>query len=217
MSDIAVDNSRVSGAARLFRGWTVAALAVLLAAGGHQAAHSIMHGSTEAIPVELLAFSAAVTAPIAVGLAGKRLSNWSTALTAVFGQLAFHILYSLPYSGANIAHSGHAHHGHHQQTLPVAAEAHTTHAAAHTVAEDAVMLAAHLIAAVLTIAAIVHGERSLMAVIAWLTLAPSRFVLAALPVSIARPKTVQPMIRVWIPRPMNVSQTRSTRGPPVLA
>ena len=216
MSDNTVFNSRVSGAARLLRGWIVAVLAVLLAVGGHQAAHSVMHGSTEVIPLELLAFSTALTAPVAVGLAGKRLSTWSTASTAIFGQLAFHILYSLPYSGVHAAHSGHEHHGHHQAALSVVTEAHSTHAV-HTAVQDAVMLAAHLLAAVLTTAIIVHGERSLIAIIAWLTLAPSRFVLAALPASIVRPKTVQPMIRVWIPRPMNVSQTRSTRGPPVLA
>ncbi|NLZ97969.1 MAG: hypothetical protein GX920_03995, partial [Micrococcus sp.] len=78
-SDNAVFSSRVSGVARLLRGWAVAVFAVMLAAGGHQAAHSMMHGAADGIPLELLGFSMAITAPIAVGLAGKRLSRWSTA------------------------------------------------------------------------------------------------------------------------------------------
>lgn len=215
MSDNAVVSSRVSGVARLLRGWIVAVLTVLLAAGGHQAAHSIMHGATELIPWELLGFSAALTAPIAVALTGKRLSKWSTAITTVFGQIAFHVLYSLPYSGAQAVQGLHDHHGHHQ--LAVVAEPHMSHAIHATATADSVMLAAHLLAAALTTVMIIHGESSLLTLIAWLTLAPSRFVLAALPLSITRPKTVLPMARGWIPRPMNVSQTRTTRGPPVLA
>lgn len=217
MSDNAVLSSRSSGVAGLLRGWTVAVLAVLLAAGGHQVAHSIMHGGTESIPLELLVFSAALIAPVAVVLTGKRRSNWSTAVTTICGQVAFHVLYSLPYSGVQGGYSVHNHHGHHQVALPAAPDAHAAHAMITTPADDAVMLFAHVLAAAVTTLMIVHGERSLVAVVAWLTLAPTRFVLAVLPANLSRPKAVQPMIRVWIPRPMNVSQTRTTRGPPVLA
>src|SRR5690625_6925236 len=94
MSDNAVQKGHSAGIARFVRGWVVAMLAVILAAGGHQAAHSIVHGIAEPIPLELLAFSAALTAPIAVVLIGNRTSRWATAGTTIFGQLVFHGLYS---------------------------------------------------------------------------------------------------------------------------
>lgn len=216
MSDSAVLHRRSSGTTRLLRGWIVALLAVLLAAGGHQAAHSLIHGIAEPIPLQLLGFSAAVTAPVAVALAGKRMSTWATSVTTVFGQLVFHALYSLPHSGAQALHSGqNQHHG--QQHLSLLSEPHVSQAAYNTIAADAVMLAAHLLAAALTTFVIVHGQRSLVAIVCWLALVPIRVVLARLPVNPAGPKAVPLTARVWIPHPMNVTQTRSTRGPPVLA
>lgn len=188
---------RRSGAARLWRGWTVAVLAVLLAAGGHQAAHSISHGVTDVIPWELLGFAIALTAPIAVALAGLRIAVWSTGLTTVIGQLAFHTLYSLPQPSA--AHQS----GMHHESAALAA--------------DGLMLSAHLLAATLITWVVVYGERSLVTIVAWLLLAPVKLVLAALPDITARPKPVLPIGRVWIPHPMNIAQTRWTRGPPVLA
>jgi hypothetical protein len=198
MTDHAVlSRSRRSGVARLWRGWIVAVLAVLLAAGGHQIAHSIMHGTPDAIAVELLGFAAAVTAPIAVALAGRRIAVWSTGLTTVFGQVVFHFLYSLPYSGA------------------------AQHAATHTgpgaPTDTLVMLVAHLLAAAITTWIIVYGERSLVRIVSWLMLVPVKLVLAAQLVSFRRPKSLLPVGRVWIPRPMNIAQTRWTRGPPALA
>ncbi|GAA2039884.1 hypothetical protein GCM10009720_20540 [Yaniella flava] len=221
MSDIAVPNSRVSGVARLARGWVVAVLAVLFAAGGHQAAHSMMHGSVDAIPVELLVFSVAITAPIAVALAGKRISTWSTMSATVIGQFVFHGLYSLPYTGVPTVQDPHGHHHGHLPGL----EEHTAHAvhshggaAIHSsAAADIAMLLAHIAAAVLTTGATVFGERCLVAIVGWLLLVPPRLVLATQPVSMPRPKTIQPVSRTWIPSPIDPSQTCSTRGPPVCA
>ncbi|WP_022869496.1 hypothetical protein [Yaniella halotolerans] len=217
-SDNAVFSSRVSGVARLLRGWTVAVFAVLLAAGGHQAAHSIMHGAADTIPFELLGFSAAITAPIAVGLAGRRISKWSTATTTVVAQIVFHALYSLPYTGAPTVQDAHAHHdlavltdSHAGHTMSVAG-AEMVHAAATA---DIVMVAAHIFAAVFTTAVIVRGEQCLVTLVGWLLLAPTRLVLATQPVSIARPKRVPSLSWSWLPRPVDISQARSTRGPPV--
>lgn len=223
-SDNAVLSSRVSGIARLARGWAVAVFAVMLAAGGHQAAHSVMHGAADTIPLELLGFSIAVTAPIAVGLAGKRLSKWSTAITTAIGQLVFHALYSLPYSGAVSVDDAHGHHHGHHESAPVTAShavptMHTSGAEAlqTSVAADAIMVFAHIVAAVFTTTVIVHGERCLFTLVGWLLLTPTRLVLAAQPVSVVRPKIVQSRSRVWIPRPVDASRARSTRGPPVFA
>lgn len=215
MPDNAVGHSRVSGVARLLRGWFIAVVAVLLAVGGHQAAHTITHGSAEAIPAELLVFSAALTAPIAVLLAGRRVAQWSTAVTTVVGQIVFHLLYSMASPSGHSSHGAHHHHGHHDVTA--GSQPHTSEALAAGIPAEVVMVAAHLLAAALTTTVIIYGERSLLAIVAWLTLAPSRFVLATPSLRIDRPKTAQPMYSVWIPHPMDVSQTRSTRGPPILA
>lgn len=209
MSDNAVQKGHSAGIARFVRGWVVAVLAVILAAGGHQAAHSIMHGGAEPIPLELLAFSAALTAPVAVVLIGNKTSQWSTACTTIFGQLAFHGLYSLPSASTVTQHAGHEH-GH--MNFAMVSESQAIHASA---AADVVMVIAHLLAAVMTTVVIMHGERSLLTIVSWLTLAPIRIVLATLPIIFARPKTVQPWTRVWVPHALNVSQTRSTRGPPL--
>ncbi|HIY85232.1 MAG TPA: hypothetical protein H9822_02135 [Candidatus Yaniella excrementavium] len=206
-SDNAVCSSRVSGVARLLRGWVVAIVAVLLAAGGHQIAHSMMHGTADMLPFELLGFAAAITAPIAVGLVGKRHSTRSTAITTVVAQLVFHALYALPYTGVPSVHDVHAHH-------ESAGLAVTTHASATA---DMVMVAAHIFAAVFTTAVIVHGERCIFALVGWVLLAPTRLVLATEPASIAHPKRVPSLAWVWTPQSVDVSQACSTRGPPVIA
>ena len=218
MTDHTVSShSRRSGAARLWRGWVIALLAVALAAGGHQAAHSITHGATEALSWQLLGFSAALTAPVAVALAGGRIATWSTAVTTIVGQLAFHLLYSLPYTGSSDLPNA-QHHGHHAPTPILESQAaHLEHAASSSMAADTVMLVAHVLAAAMTTWIIVHGERSLVTIVAWLLLVPIKLVLATLPVSTARPKLICAAGRVWIPHPMNIAQTRWTRGPPALA
>lgn len=200
MSVYVAQQHRGTGIARFIRGWIVAFIAVLLAAGGHQVAHSVMHGATETLPIELLGFSIALTAPVAVALAGQRLSTWSTAATTIFGQLAFHLLYSLPYAGGHSTHAAHAHHATHT-----------------TMAADVVMMLAHTLAAAMTTWVVVHGEHSLVALLQTLTLASVRKVLATPQVWAPQMAPVLPMGRVWIPHPMNVTQSRSTRGPPVLA
>src|SRR5699024_5287632 len=149
MSDSAVLHRRSSGTTRLLRGWIVALLAVLLAAGGHQAGRCLIHGSAEPTPLQLPGFSAPVTAPVPVALAAKRMSTWASSAHTGFRQLVFHALYSLPHSGAQALHSGqNQHHG--QQHLSLLSEPHVSQAAYNTIAADAVMLAAHLLAAALT-------------------------------------------------------------------
>ena len=216
MSDHAVLRRRSSGMARLLRGWIIAVIAVALAAGGHQTAHSFMHGATETIPLQLLIFSAALTAPIAVSLSGQRTSTWSTATTTIFGQVVFHVLYSLPYTGVSDLPNGHQQHHDMVHTVATASPV-VQHAGHSTAATDVAMFAAHLLAAALTTVVITHGEHSLVTLVHWLTLAPVRFVLATRTVILDRPALLLSAARTWIPHPMNVAQTRTTRGPPVLA
>lgn len=216
MSDIAVAHSRGAGITRLVRGWVIAAIAVILAAGGHQAAHSIVHGGADPVPVHLLGFSIAVTAPAAVALAGRGPSK-RTAATTIFGQIAFHLLYSTASPGEHAGHGSQAHQHHrYHHVVPTVGEAHTA-PAVHAVTADVIMVVAHLLAAALTTTAVIYGERSLLTVVDWLTLAPSRTLIATRPLCIGAPKTIQAMHTVWIPHPLSVCQARSPRGPPVLA
>ena len=216
MSATAVSHSRGSGISRLLRGWVVATIAVVLAAGGHQAVHRLVHGSAETIPLQLLAFSIAVTAPVAVAFAGRGPSK-RTAATTIFGQIAFHLLYSMASPGGHTDHGSQAHqdHGHHQ-LIPGGGASDTVHAV-HGATADVIMVLAHLLAAALTTAIVIYGEHSVLTIIAWLTLAPSRTLATRQPLAIGAPKTLQAMYTVWIPHPLTVCQTRSTRGPPVLA
>ena len=212
----AMSRSRRSGVARLWRGWIVALLAVLLAAGGHQAAHVMIHGMSEAIPWELLGFSTALTAPVAVALAGRGVSVWTTGLATIFGQFAFHLLYSLPYTGTSDLP-----HRHHEGYQPVqVTEAHLAtppHMEHGSMAAEASMLGAHILAAAVTTWIIVYGERCLVTLVAWLLLVPAKLVLASPTMGAAHPRSVLPVGRVWIPHPMNLASTRWSRGPPVLA
>ena len=212
----AFSRSRHTGAAQLWRGWIVALLAVVLAAGGHQAAHSVTHGMTDDLPWELLGFSVALTAPVAVALAGRSISMWATALTTIFGQLAFHLLYSLPYAGFSELPNGH-HHGPHAVPQTPVHDPITSHVEHSAMAADATMLGAHVLAAVVTTCLVVSGERSLVTLVAWMLLVPAKLVLAAPPISTVRPRAVPAVGRVWIPHPMNLAATRWSRGPPVLA
>src|SRR5699024_5682281 len=96
----------------------------------------------------------------------------------------------------------------------MAVESQAIHA---STAADVVMVVAHLLAAVLTAVGSTHGERSLLTIVSWLTLAPIRVVLDTFAVICTRSTSMQPWSRVWIPHALNVSQTRSTRGPPLAA
>src|SRR5699024_12587416 len=109
MSDTAVTHSRSTGITRLVRGWIAAIIAVILAAESHQAVHSLVHGAADPIPVQLLGLSLAVTAPVAVALAGRCPSK-RTAATAIFGQIDFHLLYLIDSPDVPAKHPIHTRH-----------------------------------------------------------------------------------------------------------
>src|SRR5699024_10883755 len=134
-------------------GWFAAIIAVVLAAERHQAARSRGHGAAGPVPGQLLGISLGVTAPVALALAGRGPSR-RTAATTIFRQIAFHLRYSMASPG------GHAEH-----------QIHTTPAVDAATA-DVIMVLAHLLAAALTTTAVLYGERSLLAIAAWLTLTP---------------------------------------------
>lgn len=154
----------VRGAARLLRGTGGAAAITTLAAALHSAA------TAGPLPgVGLLLFSAVLAAPLCTLLAGRALSLWRTAAAVAGAQGLYHGLYALSGGahavsvapGVGAAHAGHVTAGAGGRALVVhASGAASDHAAGHGPG----MLAAHVLAAVLTVAVLRHGERMVVAV-----------------------------------------------------
>ena len=148
----------VRGPARLVRGWAGALAMTALAALFHTAAEP-GHGFPE---VGVVAFAAVLAAPLCTALAGRALSLWRTAAAVAIAQGLFHVLYGLaagghavaPAAGVDPAHLGHARPG--AGALLAPGEALSSAPTGHLT--DLRMLAAHVIAAVLTVLVLRRGE-----------------------------------------------------------
>ena len=223
--------------ARLTRGLLIAAFSVLVAA----LSHSFAGGPTPSWLAIVLAL--AFAAMLSVGLAGGRgraafasrstLSPWrtvSTVLSVAGSQLVFHGLFSVlggqpagVDSAASAAFTSGAHAGHNMTPAQIAAElAAVTPVAGPSLVpsgahHDAWMIVGHAVAGLLTIAAILHGERALRGLQRSATLAWRRLVV--LPAAIRVIPDAAParsaVATVWIPRPLDVVHASLRhRGPP---
>ncbi|MBB5642820.1 hypothetical protein [Cryobacterium roopkundense] len=198
--------------ARFTRGWIVAFVSTFVAA----VSHTLGGGSGPGLlPIVV---SLAFAGMICVALAGRTLSLWRGALAVLASQLIFHGLFSLGGSGGALSPDAIAASATHQHALlPGVIQATgtaTTHGAGH---DGAAMWAAHLVAAVVTIAALRFGERAF-----WSLFDTARLLIRALfspgltvvvpPVLARRPTTA----RVSVPRDLLVllSSVRR-RGPPL--
>ncbi|MGO1885530.1 MAG: hypothetical protein ACTH3G_09255 [Citricoccus sp.] len=176
----AADRTPARGAARLLRGWAAAVVATVLAAGSHTLANLVETGVSQAphhagpAPV-LWILTLALAGPVCTALAGRRLSWWRLAAGVATSQLLFHWLYSAaaPAAAPTLTESG-LHSGHGAQavsTVGLAATAKATadagpgagagevpgaEAALHS--DSPAMMAAHLLAAVVTVLALRRGE-----------------------------------------------------------
>ena len=175
----------VRGAARLLRGWAASLVATVLAAGSHTVANlhagtdliesGTSHAAHDAGPAPILwILTLALAGPVCTALAGRRLSWWRLSAGVAASQLLFHWLYSATATAAPAAtpvltgaHGGHGQHGGHPGGLAALATAATTTgpgageasgigAALH--ADSPAMVAAHLLAAVVTVLALRRGE-----------------------------------------------------------
>ncbi|MFB2598985.1 hypothetical protein ACEXQE_14435 [Herbiconiux sp. P17] len=148
---------------RVARGLTAAGVAVFVAAFSHAAAGGRAPGAVG------LALAVALSAVVCVVLARRRLSVTALAISVLISQFALHVLFEVGAgSGSDVVLTQTTHHGH--ITMTVATDAST--GAAHPGHDSGWMWVGHAVAAVVTIALLHRGERTLRELLA---LARERF------------------------------------------
>ncbi|WP_061016574.1 hypothetical protein ABRP18_010365 [Microbacterium sp. WHRI 7836] len=185
---------------RLVRAAAVSSVATLLAALSHTL------GGGAAPHVLLIVAVTSLITPLAALLVGVRQSRARVALAVFLGQAAFHVVFQVlgsPTVAAPIAGGGHAHH------LDLSLLASPSPAAA----PGALMLSAHLVAAVLTTLLVWHGEAIVRVVARWVD-ALLRRASAVVPALHRRPARLRSM--VFSPFDAAVSSALPRRGPPAL-
>jgi len=199
--------------ARFARGWLAAAFSTFVAAFSHTVAGSIPSGLA-------IVLSLAFSGMVCVVLAGKTLSRWRLGAAVVASQFMFHGFFSLI---GNPVVSAVGHVGHHPDPGQLAAQLGGAVAAAGGHAhlhDDTGMWVAHALAALVTYAALRHGESTY-----WRLLELTRLcivvLLARMPEPVGRPP-IPAMIpgcdRVVLPHPVAVHlSVMRHRGPPPLA
>jgi len=188
-------------AARALRGAAFAATAVLLAA----VAHTLAGGGA---PSPLFcAVVAVIATPVAMLVAGSRPSVWRTAAAVVASQAAFHVAFTLvgDIGRWDASAAAHAHHG--DMLLAPAA---TSAAQVMTLG----MLAAHAVAAIVSAALVLRGERAVVTIGRWVR---ARLIRSVAPVP-AVPARPVPRLRStsFVVHPRVAAAPLSRRGPPVL-
>lgn len=182
---------------RVVRGVLAAAVATFAAAFSHGVA------AAEAPSVLALAVASVVAVTFCIALAGRS-SRLRLTLAVVISQAAFHALFAaLPATTGRVTQV--AHHG----MISLAADA-ATHAHAAT---DVGMWLGHAAAALVTIVALSHGERVLLAFGRTLGLA-LRGLIAAITAVPATPAAPTP---AWLPLPaatVLLVSSANRRGPP---
>ncbi|SJN37254.1 hypothetical protein FM125_11475 [Micrococcus lylae] len=211
----------VHGGARLARGWAGAVLAVVLAA----ASHTVLGAAHAPHPMVLL-LAVALAAPVCTLLAGRRLSL-PRVLAAVLGsQAILHGLYSLasPAPEASAAFPTTA--GHLGHAVPASGELASfaaAHSSAHTAAHGGAgghdhlglgMLAAHVVAALLTVLLIRHGERLLVRAAGLVVGAVLRRRVPALRPAVGRVRLLWGTSAPLVPAGRELVGSTGLRGPP---
>lgn len=183
---------------RALRGTAAAVVATLVAA----TAHTLSGGGA---PHPFLVVSvAALASPIAVWLAGRRPAWWRTALVVTGAQALFHGAFALAGDARPLVPS-HAHLSHQVPASAVGASPDG----------DPAMIVGHVIAALVTIMAVGHGERLLQRLGRGIRHLAAR-VTAALPAPLALPRTIATADAP--PRPQRHHRfALSRRGPPAFA
>ena len=185
---------------RLIRAAAVSSVATLFAAVSHT-----LGGGSAPHPLLILAVATLLT-PLSALLVGVRASRARVAVTVLFAQAVFHLLFQMLGSptGSSVASSpGHAHH------LDLALLGPVTPVAG----ADATMLGAHVAAAALTTLLVWHGEALVRAVARWFHALLLTAVLSA-PVEHRRPGSLRSILLP--PFDAAVSSGVSRRGPPAL-
>ena len=152
-----------SRGARVGRGFAAAGVATLVAALFHMA------GGGLAPSALALTLSVVFSSLGSIALVGKRVAAWRLTLSVLVSQFLFHGLFTLSPSAtfSGMPADGHLHAGMHLTLVPGSTSA--TSATGMTMpamifGDNPWMWLSHAAAALLTIAALLHGERTLLAV-----------------------------------------------------
>jgi hypothetical protein len=195
---------------RVARGTLAALLSTFVAAFSHAAAGGAAPSGAA------LSLAIAFSTIVCVALAGRRLSYWRIGASVTASQVFFHTLFSLigtPTADVRGTAAG-AHHTHDMAAMlqPTADGA----AGAGAIALDVVMISGHLIAAVVTFAAIVWGERAVRGTLGTALLRLGRFAaLLPAPVFVSRPVRLGSVLRVDAPAVLELLLASLWhRGPP---
>jgi hypothetical protein len=178
---------------RALRGTAAAWVATVVAATAHTLA-----GGGAPSPA-LVAAVGILASPFAVGLIGRRLSAWRVGATVLASQALFHVAFAVT-ADADAA----ALHGHHVTHLGGDLTA--------VVVPDAPMLAAHVLAAFGTVAALHGGERMLRALGSGIRSIFTR--VRAITPRAPMPRPVTPQARALGAATRIVLSDASRRGPP---
>ncbi|WP_101846266.1 hypothetical protein [Zhihengliuella sp. ISTPL4] len=184
---------------RFLRAAAVSAIATLLAAVSHT-----IGGGAAPHPL-LIAAVAALFVPLSAALVGGRSSRARVAVAVFLAQAAFHLLFQLLGAPTADDATGLAAHAHH---LDLSALGPLSPAPG----PGALMLSAHVIAAVLTTLLLWHGESVLRTIARWFRAALRRAVASAA----MTPAPPRPLRSAVLP-PLDdaVTMEVSRRGPPV--
>lgn len=195
------------GGARLGRAALLSTVIVALAA----AAHILGHGSVPPAPV--LVLLGAVTLPVTVVLAGRRVGGVGAVAVLGAGQVLMHGAFSALSACApsglatSVGHLGHA--GHAATAVGDLGVSSCVHQD-HSTAGGTGMVVLHAAATLLTAALVAGADRSLWGLLA--KVVPTVGALVVLPVW---RQALQPARRLAPPRALHLRRTPSWRGPPL--
>jgi hypothetical protein len=140
--------------ARVLRGLVASGVAVFVAAFAH------VVGGGAAPDLAGVSLALAFSALVCIALAGQRVSVVRMSVAVILSQAAFHLLFAAtPTSAAPPAKFGMAH----MSMVPVSPVSVAPHALVQAMPDDGWMLMAHAAAALVTIVALVWGERAFWA------------------------------------------------------
>ncbi|WP_424346623.1 hypothetical protein [Kocuria sp. CH-021] len=197
-------------ARRLARGWAGASVATSAAVLSHAAAGG------QAPPAVLVLLSLALSGPLCMALAGRVLSRSSLLLGVLLSQSVLHTLFAASGGVSTVAHAAQhsAHHGG-AAGSPGAGPALVLEVQSHAEHGGAVMVVAHVLAALAAYVLMRHGEVAAVVLLEALRLRVRRLRQAlTAPVVVARPRAVRAGRPHVLTDQSLLRPVRSHRGPP---
>ncbi len=241
---------RLRGPARLLRGWAAAVVATLVAAGSHTLASSTEPGHDAGPAPVVWILTLALAGPLCTALAGRALSWWRLGSAVASSQLLFHWLYSQsavlpghpagPVPADPAGHAAHAGHpGLAAQSVQVPPSSPAVEASQPAAAPGLVdgplpgaealqsadhsslaMVAAHVLAAVVTVLLLRRGEamaaRVVELAVGFVLQAPGARLARWVP-AVRRPRLPSRPLAPVLRAGAVVSSALRLRGPPVPA